>query len=395
MNQSLCPFCNAPLPPLAAPPAAEKLPCPRCGELVPAARWNIDAVAHSFREGAPLSPPMNSRARFAPANRKTAFIMLGIMLSMAIVSLSYILWTVNIRRSRHPWMPKKLEPIGQRRPLELDGLGYLPKDVHFLAGLHVAEMMDDKNVGRKLLEEPRPSFADWVFKQIARITALDADGIDHVVLAVTLDAPFPQLVMVVKTRAPYDLAQIAKSAKAAKTPLYKDRPLYEYSANPLGEALLWCVDDRVLVGVFRQELPTIAQLDALSPTPRPVHDVIPAALYDVMKERLRTPQFAWAAGRVDQLGPLRAWLPMELGSLKQMKTFVVGIEPVEELTLTGNFLMNDAKAAANFKTFLEKVNIEGAKSQKVDASEDWVAWQVRGDVATVRGFLNRGKERKK
>jgi hypothetical protein len=114
-----------------------------------------------------------------------------------------------------------------------------------------------------------------------------------------------------------------------------------------------------------------------------------------MKERLRTPQFAWAAGRVDQLGPLRAWLPMELGSLKQMKTFVVGIEPVEELTLTGNFLMNDAKAAANFKTFLEKVNIEGAKSQKVDASEDWVAWQVRGDVATVRGFLNRGKERKK
>ena len=69
---------------------------------------------------------------------------------------------------------------------------------------------------------------------------------------------------------------------------------------------------------------------------------------------------------------------------------------LEGLTLTGHFQMTDAKAAAKFKSFLEGVKIESAQ-QKVaappaDEKDQWVIWQVRGDVAAIRELLNQQKK---
>jgi hypothetical protein len=68
--------------------------------------------------------------------------------------------------------------------------------------------------------------------------------------------------------------------------------------------------------------------------------------------------------------------------------------------MTGHFRMTDAKSAAKFKAFLEGVKIDGAKSNAVVAPppeerEQWLTWQVRGDVAAMRKWLNLGKEFKK
>ena len=78
----------------------------------------------------------------------------------------------------------------------------------------------------------------------------------------------------------------------------------------------------------------------------------------------------------------------DLGAIKDLKTFALGLEPVEGLTMTGHFQMTDAKAAAKFRTFLDGAKIQGAKSQKVevppaDQKEQWLIWQVRGDVAVL------------
>ncbi len=397
MNTNSCPFCNAPLPPLAAAPTADKLPCPRCGELVPAARWRVDPAAHGVREGEPIPQvKADNRGEFSSSNRKTAFVVVGIMLAMAIVGGSYALWTTKLRQSRHPWMPQKEEPIARRRPIELSGLGYLPKNVHVLAGLHIAEMMSDKDAGRALMEEPRPGVVDWALKQISRTTGVGADGLDHVVVATALDANFPQLVMIVKTRTPYDLTAIAKVAKPATPPIHQDKPLYQFSLNPIGEAFVWCVEERTLIYVFRQDQPKLEHLSGISATPKTPAEALPVEIADVMKERLATHHYAWMVGRIDQFGPLREWLPKELASLKDVRTFALGIEPVEGLTLTGHFLMTDAKAAAGFKTFLEIAAFDGAKSRKVEttppeAKEAWLTWQVRSDAAALRTFLNRGK----
>ena len=83
-----------------------------------------------------------------------------------------------------------------------------------------------------------------------------------------------------------------------------------------------------------------------------------------------------------------------------MQTFAVALEPVEGLTLQGEFRLTNAKSAAAFKTFLEAAQIDGMKSQRVEIvppaePEQWVTWQVRGDIAAMRDLLNRGKEVKK
>src|SRR5207344_2743360 len=73
---SACPFCNASLPPLSAPPAGDKLPCPRCGEMVPASRWHVDtSIAAGEPKYRPSPSPMLREG--LPGNRKTAFIILG------------------------------------------------------------------------------------------------------------------------------------------------------------------------------------------------------------------------------------------------------------------------------------------------------------------------------
>jgi len=404
MNETatLCPYCNAVLPPMAATPTAEKLPCPRCGEAVPAARWQVEASANAIQPGLPAVTARNSEPREpVPGVKNTAIVVLCVMLLMALIGGSYALWTVKLRRSRDPWMPKKLEPIAFRRPLELAGLGHLPKNCQIVAGLHIGEMVND-DIGKKLLAEPRPGQLDWVLKQITRTTALTLEEIDHVVLGLAFDANFPQLVMVVKARSEISLEKLA-DMKPRKYSQHLQEPLYEFSLKPAGEAMLWIVDKETIVCVIRIDGVGTNNLSGLSVKARPVDEVLPAALRTTMTDRLPKHNFLWAAGQLDQLGVAKDFLPMllagkaDLSTLKDMKAFAIGIAPVEGLTLTGNFRMNDAKGTAKFKSMLDDAKVTGATSQKVEATppevaEQWVTWQVRGDVATVRGMMGGGKK---
>jgi hypothetical protein len=389
-DASVCPYCNAALPPLAAPPAAEKLPCPRCGEPVLASRWPVQT---SLDVGEPPIHPSTPSA--VPGTRKTLLVILGIMFSMAVVGLTYALMTTKLRQSRHPWMPEKLETIAFRQPTQLTGLGYLPKATQIVVGLQIAEWLDDK-AGKQLLEEPRPAPIDWVLKQITRATSLKIEQIDHVIAASTLDA---QLVLIVTTRRPYSLQKIADAVQSREASLYQKQPLYEYALKPAGEAMLWCVEERTMIFVLRLDAPKHEHLNGLSATPRKLDDVLPADLVKAMDERLAKRNLLWAVGRLDQAGMLTdIGLPLllggkrDLGWLKDMKTFAIGVQPVDGLTLTGHFLMKDAKAAAKFKTILDDVRIEGAKSQKVVEAPDepWLTWQVRGDAAGLRDWLSIG-----
>jgi hypothetical protein len=379
---------------LPTPPLDGKLACPRCGEPVPAARWPIDTAV------AAGEPPIHPRAQpQTPGIRKTAFLILGVMLTMAVVGLSYAIWTTKLRQSRHPWMPEKQAPITFRSPMQLSGLGYLPKGTQIVVGLQIAEWLEDKT-GKQLLEEPRPALLDWVLRQITRSTSLKIDEIDHVVLASAFDA---QLVLIVTTRQPYSPQKIAAVLQPAQTSVYQQKPLYDYSLKPLGEAMLWCVEERTLLYVLRLDAPKREHLSGLSATPRPMEELLPASLRAVLTERLPKHNLLWAVARLEQLGALNDWLPfvlgkqMKLGPIQEMKAFAIGLEPLDGLTLTGHFQMTDAKAAAKFKAMLAEVKIDGATSQKVettpaDAKEPWLTWQMRGDAAAVRALLDGSKK---
>lgn len=398
MNEWSCPFCNAPLPALLAPPAGEKQACPRCGEPVAAARWPIDAGAgaKTALETAPAASAPNVRT----SNRKTGLIVLGIMAGMAVGGLSFALVTTQFRRSHDPKKVQKFEPISARRPGELVGLGYLPADCQIIAGLHVAEMLADQKAGRELLAEPRPALLDWPIKEFTRTTGMKMDDLDHIIVGMAFDAHFPQLVMIVRTRSKIDLGKIV-DARPVSSRNHDDRPLYEFAVD--GHAVwLWAVDGRTLVYVVRLDGLKLEHLRGLSATPRQTGAAVPQALAKTMNERLPAHPFAWVVGRIDQLGPARDFLPLLLGKgdirpLAQVRSLVLSLERLQGLTFNGEFQMADAKSASGFKLFLEEARIAGAKSHKVESSppqepEQWVAWQVRGEPSALRDILDRGKK---
>ena len=155
--------------------------------------------------------------------------------------------------------------------------------------------------------------------------------------------------------------------------------------------------------MIRFDAPKLEHLNGLSATPRKVEEVVSPPLHEAMKERLPKRTFVWSVGRLDRLGLLQTMLPFVPGgntyltAVKDVKTFAISVEPVEGLTLAGHFQMTDAKAATKFKTFLDGVKIEGARSQKVelppvDEKEQWVIWQVRADVVAMREWLNQEKK---
>ena len=148
----------------------------------------------------------------------------------------------------------------------MTGLAYLPRDSDVIVGVHLAEWLDDKEAGKPLLDEPRPTLLDLVLKQLPRVTGLPIEEIDHVVLAGSFDKP--QVIMVVKTRRRYSLEKIAEASHRSKTPQHQDRAVYEMSLPPWAEAIVWCVEEKTIVCVIPfKEAPKLAHLNGLSATP--------------------------------------------------------------------------------------------------------------------------------
>jgi hypothetical protein len=264
--------------------------------------------------------------------------------------------------------------------------------------------MDDKSkLGKQLLEQPQPVWIERGVRQLARLTGMKLEQFDHVVTGLVLE-PAPALVVVARTRAKYSLEQIADAIQPTKSSNYEGKPLYQFQLKPAGEGMLWCVEDRTLVFLLRSDEAKLEHLRGFSVTERKAEDVLPAPLYQTLKERLSRHQYLWVSGQLTHLGPFRDLLPLMLGVkgdvswLRDLNLFALGIEPIDGLTLTGHFHLKTPQATTKFKSFLEGVQIEGAKSQKVEAPPpdvqdpvaQWVLWQVRGDVATVRELLNRG-----
>lgn len=395
MNDANCPYCNAILPVLPAPPTSEKLACPRCGEMLASSRWHVDSA---IAVGPPKSPPPPTRP---PGIRKTLLIVLSIMFTMALIGLTYALWTTRLRQSRHPWLTTKLEPIAFRNALELPGLAYLPPDCVFVAGLHVGEMVEDAKVGRPLLAEPRPTGFEWVLKQINRTTGMNVEDIDHVVLG---GADVSKIGMVVKARRKISLEKIA-DARPKRSFLHQDQATYEFSLQAGSEAVVWQADDLTLVFAIRflagSDVTAEFHLKQMKLKSRPVEEVIPADLREMIQKRLPRHNFAWIAADSTKLGILGPLLAAGGGRnmlpITSTKRFVLGVAPIEELTIIGNLETGDSKIAAQLVTTLEKANLPDGITRKVESTppdqpQHWVTLQLRGNVAAMREWAGVAKK---
>lgn len=398
-----CPYCNAPLP--APPGTAARPPCPRCGEPIPAALW--PTAQDQIAAGPPPAVPTSSAAPDAALGqrqrqRRTALVVLGIMGVMAVVALVFALSTITTRRQRDPFPRAKATDIALRRPGELPALGYLPPRVVAVAGIHVAELLQSE-AGKQLLQEPRPALLERGLRPVLGKAGLTPEQVDHAVVAF-VDEPTPHLVVVVATRLPYDLKKLADAVAPRRSLLYQQKPLYEFVLHPLGEGLLWAIEERTLIFLLRLDTPKVEQLSQIPTTPRLPEAGLPANLKTLIDERRLDPESkVWAIGdvtRAPNVGTLLRALPKEWQPLGQVKHFALGVVPREPLTVAGALETGNAQGSAALQTWLKArapaegstLKIEAPPSEAPPAAQ-WVTFQLRTSAAAARTLLGSTERR--
>lgn len=398
-GDATCPYCNAPLPaPATALATMARPPCPRCGEPVPAALW--PAPSGQFAAGQPPIAPTAAAApdpALGPRKRRTALVVFGVMAVMAVVALAFALKTVATRRQRDPFPREKLPEIATRRPGALPALGYLPPRAAAVAGVHVAELLRS-DAGKALLAEPRPPLIEKGLRPVLGKAGLALEQVDHAVAAF-VDEPTPHLVVAVVTRLPYDLKKVAAAVEPRRSLLHQQKPLYEFALHPLGEGLLWAIEDHTLIFLLRLDAPKVEQLSDIPMTPRPPAEALPANLKRLIDERRLDPESkVWAVGDVTKApnvsGLLAAALPKAWQPLGRVKRFALGVVPREPLTFAGALETGDAKASTALRTWLEALAPAEGRTLRVEApppeappAAQWVTFQLRTSAAQARVLL--------
>ena len=180
-------------------------------------------------------------------NRLVAVVVLGTMLLMATLSLTFALYTRAERRANDTAMKKRPgrglfaaarpepppEPLS---PWRLPLLGYLPPDTNIVLGLHVAELLHDK-AGRQLLDQPlRLGRSSIRPGQIAGWCGLPLEDIDHIVLGISTGDPLiPPAVLLVRTNRPYLPEQVRNCRQGrAQTGKRQETTVSFQSAKPDG-----------------------------------------------------------------------------------------------------------------------------------------------------------------
>jgi hypothetical protein len=366
-----CPYCNAPVPVPASGGQAGRLHCPRCGEPFPQ-RIRAEPTQANGYVPLPLEPPspVPRSTTTGWSNRAVVRVLLGLMALMALIGLSFALWTKDFRNK-----------ISQRRvivhlqknagndagvwnpvaPAALRALGYLPTDSNVVGAIHVAEILQDP-VGRKFLEPPRPALLQTALARVEEWTGLKPEALDHLVFGTKIGTNLPQVCLVVQTRQPYRLADLARAqvVHGASPGTYRNKPLYHLRIHPVGDLLLWCVDERTLVVLYRFESTRAEDLNAIPDTPRRGADGLPAPLRTYLEKRLARGTLLWVAGHLDQpdvLGPALTLgqVPPEVQQLVMtIQTFGIGLRFQQGVTLLADCHCTDGAAAEHLSNYLKR-----------------------------------------
>ena len=253
-------------------------------------------------------------------NFTIALFILGNMACVALIVLPFAVATKESRRGNDPkGVPKELavpaNDVREVTPSSLAGLGYLPEDCNLAAGIHVAELAT-LPAGAKLLAwqgegETPPWLLQIVLGPVERWTGLLPTAVDHVVVGTHLDAAVPNLIIVIRTRQPYNPQTIAKAQAPAVPVRHLDRDLYQFSTKPVGAGILYAADPNTLILILRVDAMTERDKQLLSAAPRTGAAGPPVPLRTILGERLAagTPIW-WVATEIERPEIAMALLPI-------------------------------------------------------------------------------------
>ena len=381
-----CPFCNASLAKVGRGATDGRVACPRCGEQLPAT-----VSAQLSTEPFPVANTARTDGLAVPGKWKTLIAILTVMLGMAAVATVFAFFTKDFRRQNDYRTRNKTNPAPRNSGAEVPILGFLPARCNVLAALHVGELLKQPAT-RKLLEAPPLGL---IVAKLPQWTGLTLGDIDQVVLGAEIKSKLPQLIVLVQTRQAYLPGKITAALAPAPPAKYRQKTLVRFPLQPVGEGLLWCHSERLLVFVLALDAVNTDDLDAVPPQPRAGTAGFAEPLRTALAQRLPTASAFWLAGHFEEpsaLGDLLKLAGRKNGALEtlvQSKTFVVSLQPQDNPTLTAHFFTGDAKTTGRLQALLEARRWPEAQSYKVAgpppdvlaAEDQWVTLQARGDLA--------------
>lgn len=330
------------------------------------------------------------------SNRRLGLTVVGVMLLMATGGLILALATRSYRRDndyrRGPTPNVPLQP-----PSEWSALGYLPAGTNLIAGVHVTRLFQDTH-GKRLFDLPRPAMLDLVLDTVEIFAKLKPIEIDHVVFGAETATESPRLFFIVRTIAPYDQPALAKRMLPATPQKYREKTVFKLPSE-LAVGLIYCPDDRTMIGLFRLDAVNFGDLDAIPLPPKMGIAGLAKPLREAFNERLSKESVAWCAGdfeRAPGIERLLAFTTLNTADreiVKSLRILVLGLYPQEGWTIGGSFLATDLVSVKSLEGTMKEMKLPGARSLKVDGpppdvAEPWVSLQLRADSEGMRQILN-------
>jgi hypothetical protein len=335
-----------------------------------------------------------------------AGIILGVMAIMALVALNFVLDTTQWRRNRDRLSPNiNVSPPRTVivAPSQLSGLGYLPPDTDVVVGLHVAELLAEKQ-GRDVLSALLTA-AGFQDSDLRRWIGLQMDDIDHILLGMKIqDRLIPRITLVVHTRQAYDANYIRSVLKVGRRNERGERTIHRFAQSEISlEAGIWFADERTLVFGLTPE-----DFDEVPLIPAADHRQLAPGLVSLFQP-LKVGMQAWVVGLARDWGrflgassgPATFELPVAgltkeaRQSLAKIKEFAVWLEIREKIDLQFVIGMEDRGSAKQlYELPKDKISILGPEFQKweeihVQLLDDRLRGEAKISVSALEEMLRR------
>jgi hypothetical protein len=333
------------------------------------------------------------------------------MTGMAALGLTYALLTTQFRRDNDrkktsagtPDVPLAKGPTATP-PAKLAGLGYLPPNSAVVAGLHLAELLQDDE-GKKLWQQLRDGPGGTLVKLVEDRTGLKAEEIDHLVLGASTESGRLRAVLVIRTVRPLHPKALAKALSRARVEHVQGRTVYRFGLGGFTDGLVWQPDDKTLI-VSLAFLGALPDPLAVPQSPRQGTEGLLPVVKECLTQRLHPASVIWAVGSLKDLPGFAELtnlgiVPEKVQTvLGQLKAFTAGLRFQGGVGLEASLQGSSEKAAREVFTILEKARLPGATSYTVAPppgptvaetpdQRSWVVLQIRASPAEFADLIDR------
>jgi hypothetical protein len=316
----------------------------------------------------------------APPSVKTTWFSRWTIPVVALIGLLLVVLVIQTSQKPEP----EPEPtrgrltVAATAPADLPGLAYLPVDTDMAAAVHVAEVMQT-DAGKQAV-----ALLELVAKSdVESWTGLKTEDVDHLVIGFDGSKGFSEGTLVVRTRQPYNLAEIRKAFASRPMPQHGHKPVYSLAPRKDTNALLWCADERTLVVVFKvQGQPDFG---AVPTKPRAGKDRLPPPLLTLFQERpLGSGNPVWLAGSSPDAGVMKQLLsalplgPANGNVLSRLRSVRAGLRFDPVLAVNADLETQDAASAEELERLLRRRKGKGTALKVIHKPGDkWVSVEAK------------------